>query len=205
MAMPTLTFTPQTELDAVNQMLMSIGQAPLNTLAVSGIKDAAFARLTLHNSLREVLTKGWNFNTDNAYPLAPDAGGKVSVPENSLSIDPCDKTLNYVERYDTSGTPARRFWDKDGLTFVIGKTVLVDVTWFFPFEQIPQAARGYVAHYAGRIFQASQIGSELLYKFTKERETELLAELQREERRTSDANLFDPRNSSGRLVYRNRR
>lgn len=33
-----------TELEAVNEMLMSIGQAPVNTLSVTGIRDVSVAR-----------------------------------------------------------------------------------------------------------------------------------------------------------------
>ena len=189
-------YVPQTELDAVNQMLMSIGQAPLNTLAVTGIKDAQFAQLVLHNSLREVLTKGWFFNTDEEYELLPDVDGKIAIPATALSVDPSlvnhSKFRGLVERYEVIAEVAtRRFYDREDHTFVIGETVLVDITWLFPYEQIPQAARAYIAHYAGRVFQTSQVGSELLYKFTKEREMELLGELQREDRRTSDSNFLD--------------
>jgi len=197
----TPTFVPMTELDGVNMMLMSIGQAPLNTLS-SAIKDSEIARLTLHNSLREVLTKGWYFNTDEEYPIVPDGAGKINLPANALSIDPCDESQYFVERWDVAATAGRRLYDKENHTFVINQTVKVDISWFFEFEQIPQAARSYIAHYAGRIFQASQIGSELLYKFTKERELELLGELQCEQRRTSDTNMFAQNTVTGRIFQR---
>ena len=65
MAIPALTLTPQTELDAVNAMLLSIGQAPVSTLSVTGLKDVSFAQYILHSVSREVQLKGWEFNTDD--------------------------------------------------------------------------------------------------------------------------------------------
>lgn len=199
MAITPLLFTPQTELDAVNQMLLSIGQSPVNTLTVTGLKDVSFARLMLHNTSREVQTVGWYFNTDSDYPLAADGDGKVAFPANSLSCDPTDQSKNLVERYDDG---ERRFYDKDEHTFVISETIKADIVWFFPFEELPQAARAYIAHKAGRVFQAAGVGSQILYQYTKEREIETLVELEREELRTSDANLFAQNSPTNNIFYR---
>lgn len=188
--MPAYDFNlvPQTELDAVNQCLMSIGQSPVNTLAVSGIKTLNIARLHLHNAVRETLTQAWDFNSDDDYPLTPDVNGKITIPANALSVDPMDRHKRYVERYDTG---VRRFYDKDTHSFIIGEAVKVAIKWFFPFEQLPQAARAYIAHRAARVFQAAQVGSTILYQFTKERENELLGDLEREHLTTRDSNFFE--------------
>lgn len=199
MAITPLTFTPQTELDAVNQMLLSIGQSPVNTLTVTGLKDVSFSRLMLHNTSREVQNKGWHFNTDECYPLSADVAGKVDLPANALVCDPVDRCDDFVERYDAG---QRRFWDRRNLTFVISKQVKVNVTWFFPFEELPQAARAYIAHKAGRVFQASAVGSQILYNYTKEREIETLAELERTELRNADDNLFSGPSRSNNIFHR---
>lgn len=199
MAITPLTFTPQTELDAVNQMLLSIGQSPVNTLTVTGLKDVSFARLVLHNTAREVQSKGWHFNTDSEYPLVADVAGKVELPANALSVDPCDRAKDYVERYEGA---YRRLWDKDNHTFVINATVKADVVWFYQFEQIPQTARAYIAHKAGRVFQASAVGSQILYQYTKEREMETLTDLERVEARNSDTNLFTRNSRTNNIFHR---
>jgi hypothetical protein len=199
MAITPLTFTPQTELDAVNQMLLSIGQSPVNTLAVTGLKDVSFARLILHNTSREVQSKGWHFNMDEEYPLVADVAGKVELPANALNVDPCDRLQDFVERYEGA---YRRLWDKKNLTFAIGSTVKVNITWFFQFEQIPQTARAYIAHKAGRVFQASAVGSTILYNYTKERELETLTELERTEARNSDTNLFTRNSRTNNIFHR---
>ena len=199
----TPSYVPQTELDAVNQILLSIGQSPVNTLAVSNIKDVNIARLVLHNTLREVLTRGWDFNSDDDYTLAKDIDGKVAIPSNALKIDPVRKDKRYVERMDSVGN-TRRFYDKDSHTFVINEDVKVEVVWFFPFEELPQAARAHIAHKAGRIFQASAVGSRILYEYTKERELETLAEMERSHNQTEDANFFSANTAASNIFWRDR-
>lgn len=182
-------------------MLLSIGQSPVNTLSVAGIKSVNIARLVLHNTSREVQSRGWNFNTDDNYTLVQDANGKVAIPSNAVSVDPVDGTLRYVERVDPVDG-VRRLYDRDKHTFVIGKDVKVDIIWFFPFEHLPQAARAHIAAKAGRIFQASGIASQVIHQFTQERELETLAELEREERRTSDSNMFAHDTIAARIFHR---
>jgi hypothetical protein len=199
----TPTYVPQTELDAVNQILLSIGQSPVNTLEVAGIKDVNVARQVLHNTLRETLTRGFDFNTDDDYTLAKDVDGKVAIPPSALKCDPCDVSKRYVERVDSVGN-TRRFYDRDNHTFVLNEDVKVDVVWFFPFSDIPQAARAYIAHKAGRVFQAGAVGSQILYAYTKEREVETLAELERSHLQTLDANFFANDTMSSLIFRRDR-
>jgi len=192
---PPLTFTPQSTLDAVNQMLMSIGQAPINTLEVPGISDVSFARLMLHNTSREVQSKGWSFNTEKEFPLSPNMAGEIELPSNALSVDPSDPDAPYIERN-------RKLYDLKNHTFNIGKEVKVDVRWFFEFEELPQSARAYIAHMAGRIFQASLVGAQVLYQFTKEREIECLVQLEREELKKKDSNIFKANTRANRIYHR---
>lgn len=184
MASPTQLLT---KLDAVNMMLASIGQAPVNSLAVTGIRDVAIATLALDNTTREVLLHGWNFNTDWDYPLAPNAQGHIVIPHGVLDLDPVDKTKDCVIRW--SGGEAR-LYDKDNRTFVFDGIVRCNVIWGFEFEELPQAARQYIAIRAARIFQSQVIGSDILFRFTEDHEAEALALLARSESRNKDKNFF---------------
>lgn len=178
----------QTELDAVNKMLASIGSAPVNTLNASGIKDINIAKLALSNTLRSVLLEGWSFNTDDEYELVPDGNNNILIATNALWIEPSDRSKDYVARYNGG---VQMFYDKCKHTFTITDNPLkVDVIWAYPFEEIPEAARNYIATKAARIFQSQVIGSEVLYEFTQHAETEALAILHRNEARTQDVNIL---------------
>jgi len=198
----TPNYVPQTELDAVNQMLWSIGQSPVNTLAAP-IKDVQIARQSLHNVLREVLEEGWDFNSDDSYTLAQDVNGKVAIPADALKVDPTNPNKRFVERVDPTGS-VRRFYDKDNHTFVINDDVKVDIVWFFAYEALPQAARAYIAHKAGRVFQVGAVGTRILYEFTKEREVETRAALERSHLQGLDGNLFQHDTVASTIFHRHR-
>ena len=59
------TLKRMTELEAVNMMLMTIGEYKVNDLInLAGRSDAAIAKDILTNTSRAVQSKGWTFNTD---------------------------------------------------------------------------------------------------------------------------------------------
>jgi len=197
--MPTITLTAGalTELDAVNELLQSIGQAPVNTLAVSNIKDVSFARLCLNNELRFFLTRGWSFNTDEEYVLTPDVNDNILLPSDALDIDcTSDIDRNLVWRDGM-------LYDVEEQTFTITDTDLeFRIVRFMPFAEIPPAARQYVTMRAGRVFQSRIVGSQILYQFTKEMENEAWIEWQRSENRQTDRNMFRSQVRTNRIFTR---
>lgn len=186
MTTPTVAMT---KLDAVNRMLASIGQSPVNTLTGTLPKDVNKAVLALDNALRDVLVQGWSFNQDSAYPLSPDGNSRIDVPSAAASISPTYGE-NYTMRWDTGGTPALRLYDNNKRTFnEFQNDIKVDIIWLFDFEELPQHARGFIAMKAGREFQTTIVGSQILYSFTKEMEQEAWASFRRIEKRNKDYNI----------------
>ena len=55
--------TPATELQAVNQMLSVIGEAPVNTITGTTTTDVSVAKNILDETSMTVQSMGWNFNT----------------------------------------------------------------------------------------------------------------------------------------------
>lgn len=197
MTTPTVAMT---KLDAVNRMLASIGQSPVNTLEGTLPKDVNKAVLSLDNALRDVLTQGWSFNSDFEYPLTPDENNRISVPSAAAAISPTYGE-NYTMRWDTAGVAGLRLYDNNKRSFnEFQNDVKVDVIWLFEYEQLPQHARGYVAMKAGREYQTTIVGSQILYSFTKEMEDTAWATFRRIEKRTKDYNI----NSNSAAVHRRR-
>lgn len=187
--------TPMTELDAVNDMLASIGQAPVNTLNVSGIRDVSIAQQRLHSVSREVQSRGWHFNTDTKVVLSLNGSGEAEVPANCLRVDPVDRRKDYVQRNG-------KLWDKDNLTFTLEEAPKVDIVYFFDFEDLPQAARTYIATRAARLFQTNIIGSRILFEYTAQHEAEAYALLRRAENRTKDTNMLSGSSMTNRILRR---
>lgn len=197
-----LNFTAQAELDAINQMLMSVGKSPLDTIDIT-IKDVAFAQYTLVQQMREVLLQGYDFNSDYEVEFTPDAG-VIKVDPSILDIRPSDRTLPYVMRYN-GGTNSLCVYDREKKSFdeFGASPIKFDIIQMLEaFDQLPEAARAYIGHRAGRVFQAQRIGSEIVYRFTKEREIETLANLQRSHANNKRANIFNAPTLTGFIAER---
>ena len=180
MTTPTVA---QTKLDAVNLMLASIGQSPVNTLSGTLPKDVSKAVVALDSALREVLTQGWSFNSDYEYEMSPDGTGRIAVPAASLQIDPTYGE-DYVPRYDSAAPAGLFLYDRDARSFDdFDNVVKVNIVWAYEFEQIPQHARQYVATKAARKFQSGIMASAILHQFTRDDEGEAYSTFRRVEKR----------------------
>ncbi len=186
MTTPTVA---QTKLDAVNLMLASIGQSPVNTLTGTLPKDVNKAVVALDNALREVLTQGWSFNSDTEYSMSVDGTNRIAVPASSLQIDPTFGE-DYVPRYDSEAPAGMFLYNRLKNSFnEFTQAVKVNIVWAFEFEQIPQHARQYVATKGARKFQSGIMASAILHQFTRDDESEAYATFRRVEKRQKRFNL----------------
>lgn len=195
MTTPTAAMT---KIDAVNLMLASIGQSPLNTITGTIPKEGTKAVIALDSALREVCSQGWSFNSDQGYSLTP-SGDKIDIPDNAAFVDPTYGE-NYTMRWDTAATAGLRLYNNDDQSFAgMGTSALkCDIIWFFEFEQVPQHVRQLVVTKAARKFQSGIMASTILYEFTREMETEAYATFRRLEKRQKDYNINKYRSGAGR-------
>jgi hypothetical protein len=197
MTTPTVA---QTKLDAVNLMLASIGQSPVNTLTGTLPKDVNKAVVALDSALREVLTQGWSFNSDREYEMTPDGTGRIAVPSNAVQIDP-SYGQDFVPRYDSNSPAGMFLYDREKQSFnEITGDLKVDIVWLYEFEQIPQHARQYVATKAARKFQSGIMASAVLHQFTRDDESEAYSTFRRTEQRQKRYNL----NANSVALHRHR-
>lgn len=176
-----------TELEAVNDMLATIGQAPLNTFN-SGILDQNMARAELGKVVREVCLYGFKFNTDENHVLTPNTDGICFLPAGAFSVDPMDPRQDLTVRKHPSGAFA--IWDNANLTWTLAAPVKVRIKWSFDYDALPETARGYAVLAAGRRFQARLVGDRTLDAFAAESEQKAWLSLQREQSATADINMF---------------
>jgi len=166
---------PTTELQAVNAMLSSIGEAPVQSLETSPRGDVEKALNILRDATREVQARGWRFNTEFNYKLTPVAtfehsdGGTLNVftpPPNlagfrlSLRDDQygMDAVVRKSREYLVDGEPVEVLYDRirgrDGWE---EDTLYIDPTWFLEsFSDLPETARRYIVVVASRRFAADQ-------------------------------------------------
>ena len=181
------TLTPTSKLDAVNSILLGIGEAPVNTLG-SGLQEAEIAEVTLNNINREVQTVGWHFNTEVRYTLAKNSDGIINIPSNCLKVDVTavlrDYNTDVVERN-------RQLYDRVKNSFIFTEDIETDIVVFLDFEAIPEAARRYITLRAARKFQENILGSSTLSKLQADEEKLALVAVREAESEIGDYTIFD--------------
>ncbi len=179
---------PMHELEAVNSMLIAIGQLPVNAITPQ-LQDQNLALDELHKIVREVCQHGFKFNTDDDYVLTPDIDGRIAAPLGALSIDPMDKRQDLTMRKHPTLT-GFYLYDRANHTFEIAKPIKVRIKWSFTFDALPETARAYAVAAASRRFQAHAIGDPVADRFNQEAQHRAWLALQREESANADFNLF---------------
>ena len=177
-----------TQLQAINQMLTGIGQAPVVSLDIAN-PEIATALSILENVNREVQGEGWNFNTEVNYPFVPNNDGEIVVPDNVLQLS--DNKTSNSQQYQTVLRNGK-LYDKVFHTYEFpgNDPVLCDVVWLFPFEDLPQVFKDYVTQRAARVFAGSVVGSKEMFQFNAQDETMLRGNCLAYDTGTSEVNIF---------------
>ncbi|AHI30274.1 hypothetical protein AU14_17520 [Marinobacter similis] len=171
---------PMTELDAINQMLAAIGEAPVNSVG-TGLSESRLAQLQLERTSREVQSVGWYFNTES-YKLSLNNKSECQLPRNTLKVDTQD--TNFVQR---GGVLYNRRSQTTKFTSAQTVTLVLGLEWL----NLPETAKRYIVIKAGRKFQADFIGSPTLNQFHAQDEAQALYDLKQEELEAGNYNLFN--------------
>lgn len=174
-----------TELEAVNMCLAAIGESPVNTLQNTGLADVASARSKLTEFSRTVQSTGWAFNTEHSFPLQRATDGTITLPANVLkaSIDRRVSDAQAAQR-------GQRMYDKRNHTYVWDRDLKADVVFLMDWDELPQAARQYIAICAARSFQATAFTSDTIDKLTENDELRALVALKDAEGDNGEYNMF---------------
>lgn len=186
-----------TELDAVNIMLGTIGETPINSIeAASGVSDAVIARQILNEVSIQVQEEGWHFNVETNFVLTPAYPSKeIFVPDNCIEVDAEDTRVDVAIR-------GNRLYDRINHTFKFDGDIKCNIVLLLPFEDLPQAARHYVTIRAARVFQQRVVGSQVLGTFTEKDEMRARMALRRYEAKTADYNILTGNYSVMRVLDR---
>lgn len=156
-----------TELDAVNQILGAVGQAPVTTLDDTN-PDVAIAYDTLQEVNREVQSEGWGFNTENEYPFTPDVNGNISIPDNVLMLDLSDLFENRgYQVVKRNG----KLYNKTDHTYTWTSTLKCDVVWLFDFVDLPTPVRDYIVARASVQASSKMIGDPTIFQLLQQKES----------------------------------
>lgn len=195
-----MSLSMTTELDAINIMLGTIGEAPINSLeAATGVVDAVTARSILNEVSVQVQEEGWHFNTEYEFVLTPELSTKeIFIAPNVIEADASKYDRNDID----VAIRGNRLYDRKNKTFQFQQEIKADLTVLLEFNELPQAARHYITIRAARVFQQRVVGSTTLGSFTEADEARALRAMRRYEARTADYNILTGNYSVMRTIDR---
>ena len=204
----TVSYGASTELDAVNSILMSVGESPVNSLSVQS-PEVVIAQKTLQQVCREILAEGWKFNTETQYPITLDTNDHAIVPANVLQIDL--NRFRHPDAYDTvkkSDSGTMKLYDLHEHSFKFenssGGKIYVDIIWMIVFADIPQVFKDYITVRAARIASNRMVNNPEAAELIAQDEAQARATALEYDTNQGDYNIFN--NQEGRLnatqVYR---
>ena len=205
--MPYPSTGSKTELQAINQILASVGQAPVTTLDTETLTDSngqtvtvvtnpdiAIAYDTLQEVSREVQAEGWSFNKEYDYLLTPDITTKyVVIPDNALQVD-LSNNPRYASAYAYKDTIRRdgRLYDKIAHTDQWDDPIYCDITWWFPWIDLPAPVQDYITARSAAIFASRIIGDGTQYQILQQKEAYTRAMALEYECNQGDYSFFGP-------------
>lgn len=141
------------ELAAVNEILASIGEPPVNTLEGDANADVASARRILNSVNRKIQMQGWTFNIEQGLTLQPDVFSKL-IPYSSdyLSLMSTGGTSVYVNR-------GGYIYDRTANTDRFDAPIQVNIIRLKEYYEMPECFRNWITVSASRKFNRSFFGA----------------------------------------------
>lgn len=208
-----------TKLQAVNDMLWSIGEMPVQSLE-SGLGDAEQAEAILDRTSREIQLRGWHVNTLRDYELSKNASNQFVLPVNTLRVD----TVNPRGGWRRTATPPHSaridavmkrseddtkwlMYDRDNNTELWTAsdpaTLNVDIVLILEFADLTPALQHYVWTMAAHRFQKGAMASQVLQKMTEEDVANALTQAVQEDTMNEDQNIINDNGHVNSVAWRN--
>lgn len=176
---------PDDELDAVNDVLSSIGEAGVNTLGDSANVDVSNAQTILYKINKQVQAKGWAFNIEEGAILTPDVNTQL-IPylPSYLRVQGASAANVYINRggyvYDTSNQ-----------TDLFAGDISVNLTRLREYGEMPACFRTYIVTKASRQFNMRYFGDAAIEQILAEEEAEAYMQCNEYEMDYGQFNMLD--------------
>ena len=187
--MATPAYATSSELDAVNSILMTVGESPVNTLNTQS-PEVAIAQNTLREVAREVLAEGWVFNSEYEVKFTVDQNDQVPLSDAVLQVDA--SRFYHLDTYNVirkEGKLYDRYEHRN--TFPDESIMYLDVIWMYAFEDIPQSFRDYITTKASRIASMRMVSDLEIAKGLEQDEIVARASAIEYDTRQADYNVFN--------------
>jgi hypothetical protein len=153
--------TPLTDIEALNRILSTVGAEKVaSTSGLSLIAEIAYQ--DLKNSMRDIMSHPWGFNTEYDVELTADGDGKITVPADASILDFAPKNVGSFDVVIRDDDGTRRVYDRKTHTFAAftaSSTYKFTISYYLDWLDLPEAAKIYAIALAAVHFQATQVGN----------------------------------------------
>lgn len=159
-----------TELDAINLILSSIGEAPVNSLTESESIDVDNARSLLATVSRRIQRQGWQFNTLLNVTVKPD------VQSKRIRYNPTWIKVTSM----TGETLVKRggfLYNLSAMTDVFNNDILLTIIEAIAFEDLPDEFKAYITAEAAIYYQERYLGDENISQELRMEEAKAYADI----------------------------
>jgi hypothetical protein len=176
--------TALTELDAVNNIIGTIGESPINSLENLANVDAINALRILREVSRQEQARGWSFNIIKEHHLTPDYyTNRILWNDHYLSLKGTNgEKLVRDGKYIKNLTNGSIYFT----SYVVAEAVLL-----IPFDELPEAMRSYIIAKSCYLFQSRYFGDDTLIKVTQAQIADAWQQLMEFEVDNNDYTWFD--------------
>ena len=176
-------FSQDPMLEAVNEIISSVGSPPINSLSNITNVDGIDALRMLNKTSRRIQSTGWEWNRQDSVTFLPDTTtGKIAYPNDIIKA----VATNRLIRKDGY------FFDLDANTDRFTSSITItELVREIAFNDLPEAARDYITAVTTRDFQRIKVGSVEADQAIAQREAEALVRLNALEIDMGQFNLYE--------------
>ena len=187
-----------TELDAVNDILASVGDSPVQSLSSGTYHEAFIIKQLLDRTSREVQSRGWWFNEEENVELQPDTGGEIRLATDVINVQvKDDNDGSIIQR-------GNRLYNRDTRSYQFTKTVKVDIESFLIWKDLPQIARQYITALTAVKYNSGNRGIQDIKQDLQIQARNCYAQMLSEDVEGRDVNLLE-NSRVYNIAFRNRR
>lgn len=154
------------ELDAINDVLSSIGESAVNSVEDTSNADVANIRRILDQFNRRIQTIGWTFNTENTQLLPDTFSNTIPFLDDYLKVlSPTGATV-YRKRNGL-------VYDINSQTDLFREPITVDLVTLISYNDMPEIFKQYIVALAAQRFNISFFGDDTIEYALNQQVTDL--------------------------------
>lgn len=176
-----------TKLKAVNVILAGQGETPIDSLDATQSSLAQKAIEVLEETSRSLQAKGWFWNTEDDFPLNPNADGEVYTPVNSMRVSRPNNGVG-----DILVVRGQRVYNRTQRTYTFpqGQPITVDMVLYLDWDDVPEFAKQAIIYVAQRRFQMRELTSTAIDRAIEDDLQNAIATLEQAEDAAGPANFL---------------